>query len=179
MQILLFLFVGFVIGTAGGMLGIGGGVLLVPVLTEILGYDHRQAAGITLAVAAIPVALPGAWQYYQLDILKKPELVTALCIAIGFALGIYTGGGLAPKIPVEKLRLYFGLILVYVAMRMIVRSRYEVAVTAAGISVAVVAWLTYLGLLVLGRRHVKRPPSLHQQIHDLQQQDKHNIDYYI
>ncbi len=179
MHIAALLLVGLVIGTAGGLLGIGGGVLLVPVLTELLGFEHRQAAGITLAVLAIPVAFPGAWQYYRNGYIGKPDLILAVMIAIGFALGTLFGAKLSPHIPVAKLRLLFGMVLIYVAVRMMVRSDSRAMVVMAGLFSAFVAWLAYLGLLAIGKRYLP-PPSLkdHIQKH-AHKEEEDDIEYYI
>ena len=59
MKYLLFLTLGLTIGGLSGMLGIGGGVLLLPALIWLFDLKQAQAAGITLAVLAVPVTLPG------------------------------------------------------------------------------------------------------------------------
>ena len=61
MQIVSLLVIGLGIGVVGGMMGIGG-FLLIPVLTEHFHDDQKQAAGISLAVLAMPVTLPAVWQ---------------------------------------------------------------------------------------------------------------------
>src|SRR5262245_38732912 len=130
MVVLLYLAIGLVIGTASGMLGIGGGVLLVPALLWIVEQsEHRQqkAAGITLAILSVPVTLPGVWQYFRQGYITLDDLKVAAWIAGAFAVGTYLGGWVQHLLvqqfgSVTFLRLLFGLLLLYVALRFIVRS---------------------------------------------------------
>src|SRR5262245_35173708 len=89
--------VGLAIGCVSGMIGIGGGVLLIPALTGLFGLEWKKAAGVTLAVLAIPVTLPGVWAYYSQGHLTWREFLMAGCIATTFAVGTFTGAYLAPR----------------------------------------------------------------------------------
>lgn len=179
MSILLFLVVGLLIGTAGGMLGIGGGVLLVPVLTELYDFDQRKAAGITLAVLAMPVALPGALRYFQQGSIGRQDLLFALFIAGGFAVGTHTGATIQAFLPVSQIRLFFGIVLIYVAVRMIIRSNSDVTSVVAGLIASFLAWLGYLWMRAIGRKHLHPPPTLGEQIRDKAREQSNDIEYYI
>jgi uncharacterized membrane protein YfcA len=178
MRILAYLLVGLGIGGVSGLLGIGGGVLLVPVLVWFFGMEQRQAQGITLAVLALPVVLPGVWGYYSRDLIGDKDLIVAGWIAAAFAVGTFTGAALQHDLPIETLRVLFGLILLYVAVRFVVHSDSDMADTAAGLGAVGMAWLGYLGLRLLGRRHLVRP-TLGEQIRAMQEQSRHEVDYHI
>ena len=163
MKILAFMGLGLLVGCVGGMVGIGGGVLMIPALTELFGMDQRRAAGMTLAAMVPPVTLPGAWQYYRQGQLTSADLGFAACIAIAFAAGVFFGAYVQTHLDLSVLRLGFGLLMLYVAVRLIVHSDREVVNAAAGLTATAAAWLGFLGLRSLGRRHRPRP-NLGEQI---------------
>jgi uncharacterized membrane protein YfcA len=174
MQILLYLVIGFVIGGISGTLGIGGGVLLVPILIWMFGFDQPRATGTTLAILVPPIGLLAAWKYYVQGLI---DLEAAAWIACAFAIGAYGGASIVTYIPVSVLRLGFGLLLIYVGMRFILASSSEAASAALGLAAVGIAWLVYWGLRVLGLRHLPKP-GLTQAIHRIHQ-SRGEIDYHI
>jgi uncharacterized membrane protein YfcA len=175
MRILLFLAIGLTVGSVSGALGIGGGVLLVPALIWLCGFEPSKAAGTSLAVLVPPIGLLAAWKYY---VDKRMDLDAAIWIALAFAIGAYVGASLVPYLPARALRLGFGLMMIYIAMRFLFASDSEVANAVAGLVGVAAAWLCYLGLRGLGRRHLSRP-NLGLQIRTMQQQGRGDSDYYI
>jgi len=99
-------------------------------------------------------------------------------IAVAFAAGAYLGAAAVRHIPAELLRLCFGFLMLYIAIRFIVSSNSEVTHAAAGLVAVAVAWVAYLGLRVLGRRHQHRP-DLGQHIRTAEEQGRGDADYYI
>src|SRR4051794_39254355 len=146
MKFLFLALLGLAIGCIGGMVGIGGGVLLIPALTELFGVEPRKAAGMTLAAMVPPVTLPGAWRYYSLGYLSAADLGLAACIAVSFSIGAFFGVGVQAQLDLSTLRLLFGLLMLYVAVRLIVHSDREVVNATAGLVATGMAWLAYLGL---------------------------------
>ena len=65
MNTLLFLILGLAAGVVSGLLGIGGGVLIVPCLVFIAGLSQHTAQGTTLALMVPPIGLLAAWTYYR------------------------------------------------------------------------------------------------------------------
>jgi uncharacterized membrane protein YfcA len=178
MRILAYLLVGVSIGGISGLLGIGGGVLMVPVLMWFFGLEQRQAQGITLAVLSIPVVLPAVWSYYDQKQITGADLAVAGWIAAAFAVGTFAGAALQRVIPAGTLSVLFGLMLMYVATRFLVRSDSTTANAAAGLTAVGVAWVAYVGLRLLGRRHLP-PPPLGEQIRAMHEQGRGEIDYHI
>jgi uncharacterized membrane protein YfcA len=176
MEILLFVAIGLIIGSFSGALGIGGGVLLVPALIWFCGFDPRKAQGTTLAILIPPIGLPAAYAYYCAD---RVDLKAALWIAGTFAAGAYLGAALVLRLEdPASLRLAFGLVMMFIAMRFIVTSDSEAANAAAGLTATVLAWLGYVGLRALGRKHL-RPPGLGEQIRSMKEQGHGEPDYHI
>ncbi len=175
LQYAVYMAIGLVIGSVSGVLGIGGGVLLVPALIWLCGFDARKATGTSLAILIPPIGLPAAWSAYEA---KQVDLTAALWIACAFMIGAYASRSLVNYVPVDWLRLGFGLIMIYVAMRFILNSDSEASSAAAGLTAALLAWLGYFGLKWLGRRHLP-PPMLAEQIQQKHEQQPRAGDYQI
>ncbi len=109
------LVLGLVVGLLSGMLGIGGGVVLVPALVLLLDVDQHTAQGVSLAVI-VPTALVGALTHYRLG-----NVVPRLALGLGTAAvaGALVGAWLAGMLDPGLLRRGFGALLVIVAARMI------------------------------------------------------------
>jgi uncharacterized membrane protein YfcA len=175
MRILLYVATGLGIGGVSGALGIGGGVLLVPLLMWFFGFEYSRAAGTSLAVLVPPIGLLAAWKYYHEGLM---DLEAALWIALAFAAGAYLGAGLAPSIPVPVLRLGLGLILIFVAVRFLFASDASVASAAIGLASVGVAWAAYWGLRRLGRKHLSKP-DLGEAIRRARERKGRDPDYHI
>ncbi|MGE5611743.1 MAG: sulfite exporter TauE/SafE family protein [Bacillota bacterium] len=104
--------VGIFVGVYSGIMGLGGGTVLVPILILLLGFTQKQALGTSLAVMLPPVTLPAVIEYYRHGHVK---LATALWIALGIAMGAFIGAYVANKLSQETLRLTFGFVLIFVA----------------------------------------------------------------
>ena len=128
-----------------------------------------------MAVLVPPIGLPAAWKYF---VDKRMDLDAAVWIALAFAIGAYAGASIAQYLPVRALRLGFGLMMIYIAMRFLIASDSEVANAAAGLVGVTIAWLGYLGLRALGRHHLAQP-DLHGQIRTMQQHGYGESDYHI
>ena len=115
-QILQYVAVGLVGGILAGLLGIGGAIIVVPVLVYLFGFDQKMAQGTTLAMLIPPVGLLAAWQYYQKGAM---DLKVAGILCVGMFIGGYFGGYVATHLPSEILRKVFGVALILIALKMI------------------------------------------------------------
>jgi len=103
--------VGIFVGIYSGIMGLGGGTVMIPVLVLLLGFTQHQAVGTSLAVMIPPVTLPAVIEFYRKG---HVDLRIAMWIALGFVGGAFLGGFIANKMNDIILRLVFGFILVYV-----------------------------------------------------------------
>ncbi len=103
--------VGIFVGIYSGIMGLGGGTVMIPVLVLLLGFTQHQAVGTSLAVMIPPVTLPAVIGYYRDG---HVDLRIAAWIALGFIAGAFLGGFVANKMSDNVLRLVFGFILIYV-----------------------------------------------------------------
>lgn len=175
MTILIYVAIGLLIGSVSGAFGIGGGVLLVPALMWLCGFDTRKATGTSLAILVPPIGLPAALYAFRKS---QVELDAALWIAGAFMVGAFASRALVEYAPEQLLRFLFGLLMAYVAMRFVLSSDSEAANAAAGLLAVAAAWLAFLGLRALGRVHLTRP-NLGTEIQRAQQQGHGDPDYYI
>lgn len=108
-------FVGLIAGIVSGLLGVGGGIIMVPAVVYLLGLDQHTAQGISLAVI-VPVAISGALIHY-----RKGNVITTLVLplAIGAAIGAYVTAHYVNRIPSDNLRMLFGIFLVIVGVSMV------------------------------------------------------------
>ena len=103
--------VGVIVGIYSGIMGLGGGTVMIPVLVLLLGFTQHQAVGTSLAVMIPPVTLPAVIEFYRKG---HVDLRIAVWIALGFGAGAFLGGFVANKLNDNALKLIFGFILVYV-----------------------------------------------------------------
>ncbi len=109
--------VGLIAGLASGFFGIGGGAVMVPAMTLLLGVDILKAVATSLFVMG-PSALIGSLQHYaQGNVRLEYALPLTLGIIVGAQLGSYT----ATRVPKLFLRRLFGVVLLYSAVNMILR----------------------------------------------------------
>lgn len=106
------LLLGGVVGVLSAMLGIGGGIVLVPALVILFGLSQAEAQGTSLAT--IPFgAIIAAMIYHQSTPLRVPVVVA---VAAGFVVGACLGAKLIPHVPEAALRSAFGALLLYLGL---------------------------------------------------------------
>ncbi|TPN83524.1 sulfite exporter TauE/SafE family protein [Aquimarina algicola] len=108
--------IGLLAGFFSGVLGIGGSVVMIPLLILWVNFSQHEAQGTSLAVLAVPVTLLAAYNYYQEG---HVNWKFAIIIAITFIVGGYLGSKLAISIPQQLLKKIFGGVLLLVAIKMI------------------------------------------------------------
>lgn len=107
--------VGVLIGVFSGLIGVGGGILLVPILLYFFGMNQHQAQGTSLAMLLPPSGLLAFWQYYKAG---NADLKLGLLIAAGVFIGGYIGAEYAQQIPQTLMRRIFALVLAGTAIKM-------------------------------------------------------------
>lgn len=119
-QLLIILGIGLSAGILSGLVGVGGGVIMVPALVYFLQYNQHQAQGTSLSVLTMPVVILAAMKYYQeCKKMGTPiDLKLAGLLAITFFIGGYLGSHIAIKLDREILKKIFAVILFYTALKM-------------------------------------------------------------
>ena len=116
-NIILLLVLGIVAGLLSGLLGIGGGIIIVPALVFLFGYSQHLAQGTTLALMVPPIGILAAWRYYKQG---NVDLSAAALICIGFVVGSLFGAKFASAVPELVLKRIFGVLFLAVSVRMII-----------------------------------------------------------
>ncbi|ODS86967.1 sulfite exporter TauE/SafE family protein [Chryseobacterium lacus] len=106
---------GLLAGYLSGLVGIGGGIIMVPVLVLFFGFTQHKAQGTTLALLMIPVGIFGVMNYHKTG---NVDIKTALLLCCGFVLGSYLGSKTAISLSQDALRKIFAVLMFIVAIRM-------------------------------------------------------------
>ena len=115
-NIILYLLLGLSAGIISGLIGIGGGIIIVPALVYLFGLTQHQAQGTTLALLVPPIGLLAAWTYYKHGYVN---LTIAGFVCIGFLVGGLLGAKIAVGLSNVILRRVFGIALLLVSLYMI------------------------------------------------------------
>ena len=117
LQILLILLaVGLAAGFLSGMVGIGGGIIIVPVLVYFLGFTQHQAQGTTLFMFLLPIGILGVMNYHKQGYV---DYKTALIICTTFVFGSYFGSKLSISLDQKTVKQIFGAIIILLGAKML------------------------------------------------------------
>jgi hypothetical protein len=108
--------IGLASGILSGLLGISSGVVIVPALVMILGWNQKLAQGTALAVSLPPVGIFAVMDYYGKGHVR---LLPAALMSLGLLVGGYFGGKLAGKIHQDRLRRLFAAMLFLIGLKML------------------------------------------------------------
>jgi uncharacterized membrane protein YfcA len=111
--VFLILLLGLGVGVLVGLLGIGGGVVLVPAMVYLLRYDQHLAQGTSLFILLPPIGLGALREYWKNG---QVDLRAGIYCAAGFLLGGYGGGWIAVPLPSHYLQAIFGFFLMLSAV---------------------------------------------------------------
>ena len=119
--ILTALLIGLAAGMLSGLVGVGGGIIMVPALVFFLNYTQHQAQGTSLAVLTLPVViLASVYYYHQCQKAGTPiDLKVVGFLAVGFLVGGFFGSKIALAINQDLLKKIFAIILFYTALKML------------------------------------------------------------
>jgi uncharacterized protein len=115
---LILIGMGVFTGVLSGFFGIGGGIVMVPMLIFLMGYGQQTATGTSLVAMLLPVGILGVVQYYKAGKIGPAEIRAGLVLAIGIFVGAYFGSKLALQLPVALLKKAFACLLVFVAFKL-------------------------------------------------------------
>lgn len=118
MQILLPLGIGLLAGVASGLFGIGGGILIVPMVIFFYQFSQHGATATSLIALLLPVGILGVWQYYSKGLIQMQHVKIGALIACGMVLGALFGARLALVLSGPILTRLFATFLVAIAIRL-------------------------------------------------------------
>ncbi|MFI5185268.1 MAG: sulfite exporter TauE/SafE family protein [Chitinophagales bacterium] len=114
--ILILILIGLAAGTLSGLVGVGGGVIIIPALVFFLGFSQFAAQGTSLGLLLLPVGILAVINYYNKGYIDL-KVVGIMCIA--FVLGGWMGSKLALSLSQEVVKRIFAVVLFYTAFKML------------------------------------------------------------
>jgi uncharacterized protein len=108
--------IGIAAGMLGGLVGVGGGIIIVPSLVYLLGFSQKMAQGTSLGLIMLPVGILGVLNYYKQG---NVDFRVVGILAIGFVLGSFFGSKIALALPEEKIKKIFAVLLILIAVKML------------------------------------------------------------
>ncbi len=114
--IIILILTGIAAGILGGLVGVGGGIIIVPSLVYFLSFSQKSAQGTSLGLLLLPVGILGVLQYYKEG---HVDFKVVGLIAIGFLAGSYLGSKFALSLPQDTVKKIFAVILIIIALKML------------------------------------------------------------
>lgn len=114
--IVILLVIGLAAGIMGGLVGIGGGIVIVPALIYFLSFSQKEAQGTSLGILLLPIGILGVWQYYKAGYV---DMRIVWLVAGGFLAGSYFGSKIALSLPQEMVKKIFAILMIVVAFKML------------------------------------------------------------
>ena len=113
---IILIIIGLLAGILSGLVGVGGGILMIPLLIIFLGLSQHQAQGTALFAMLPPIGILAAINYYKEGFVKWEY---AIVIAFTFIIGGYLGSKLSLSLPPQMVRRIFGVIMLLGAIKLI------------------------------------------------------------
>ena len=112
----ILLIIGLIAGFFSGLIGIGGGIIIVPALVYILSMDQKTAQGTTLFMFMFPIGLLAVLNYYKAG---NIDYKSAAIMASTFIIGAYFGGKSAIAIDTKLIKQIFGIFIILIGIKML------------------------------------------------------------
>lgn len=120
MTLLLLIMLGLIAGLLSGLIGIGGGIIIVPALVLFFHYSQKMAQGTALAILVLPIGLLAALTYYKAG---NVDVKAASMIIVGFVVGALIGARLTDHVSDALLAKAFGLLLLGIGIKFLFFSK--------------------------------------------------------
>ena len=114
--IVVLLLIGLAAGILGGLVGIGGGIIIVPSLIYFLSFSQKEAQGTSLGILLLPVGILGVLQFYKAGYV---DMRTVWLVSFGFLVGSYFGSKIALSFSQETVRKIFAILMILIALKML------------------------------------------------------------
>ncbi len=114
--ILILVITGLLAGFVGGTMGVGGGIIMVPVLVFVVGMSQHNAQGTSLATMLAPIGILAVVNYYKAG---HVNMKYAVILMLTFIIGSWFGSKWAVSLPERTLKQIFGFLMMLAAAKMI------------------------------------------------------------
>ncbi len=106
--------IGILAGFMSSLVGIGGGIIIVPALVLLFGLNQKEAQGTSLLMLSMPVAFVGAFNYYKNG---YANWKIALMLAATFVIGGYLGSKVALNLEMAVIKKVFAVFMIVIAVK--------------------------------------------------------------
>ena len=114
--ILIVILIGVAAGMLSGLVGVGGGLIIVPSLVFFLGMSQFSAQGTSLGLILLPVGILAVLNYYKQG---HVDVKVVCLLSIGFIAGSYFGGKISLSLSQDTVKKFFAVFMIIVAIKMI------------------------------------------------------------
>ena len=114
--VIILIIIGILSGTLSGLVGVGGGIIIVPCLVFFLAFPQKMAQGTSLGILLLPAGILGVLQYYKQGHI---DFKVVAIVAIGFVVGNFFGSKLALSISDTILKKIFAILLIIIAVKIL------------------------------------------------------------
>jgi uncharacterized membrane protein YfcA len=114
--VLLVVLVGLAAGILSGLVGVGGGIIIVPALVFLLGFSQHQAQGTSLGILLLPAGIFAVINYYKQGYI---DLKVVFILFIGFVIGGYLGSKISLSLSETAIKKIFAIVLLVIAGKML------------------------------------------------------------
>ncbi len=116
--IIILIVIGIAAGMLSGLVGVGGGIIIVPALVYFLAFSQKQAQGTSLAILLLPIGILAVLNYYK-DPQVHLDVKVVVLIILGFLAGSYFGSKLALLLPDATVKKIFAVFMLLIAIKML------------------------------------------------------------
>jgi len=109
--------IGVIAGISSGLFGVGGGIVIVPLVVALFGMSQQAGSATSLVALLLPVGALGVWQYYRSGFIGPENIKYGALIALGLLIGTFFGAKIAVYISSENLAKMFAIYLFVMALR--------------------------------------------------------------
>lgn len=110
--VVLLILVGLLAGILSGLVGLGGGVIIVPALVFLLGFSQHQAQGTSLGILLLPAGIFAVINYYKKGYI---DVNVVMLLFVGFLVGGWLGSKISLSVSEATLKKIFGVALLLIA----------------------------------------------------------------
>jgi len=116
MEIMLLLLIGLAAGAVSGVLGLGGGIIVIPALVSLLSFSQLKAQGTSMGLLLLPIGLFAVLNYYKSGFV---DMKAVLLMAVTFVIGSYVSSKFIVDVPEELVKKIFAVFLLIYAFKLL------------------------------------------------------------
>lgn len=114
--VFMLILIGLFAGMLSGLIGVGGGIIIVPCLMFFVGFNQYQAQGTSLGLLLLPIGILAVMNYYNKGYI---DIKYVGIMAVGFVIGGWLGSKISLALPEDILKKIFAVILFYTGIKML------------------------------------------------------------